>query len=117
MKLKPHHVAIGVGAVMALLFGGSGVSATLAQWHDDSAVQREVFGNIPSMWKAVFYIVVPTLVLYGPEDRVVPPSFPHRMTAACLEPTGPLVVPGAGHFLMWEAADTFNRITAAFCRP
>ena len=28
-----------------------------------------------------------------------------------------LVVPGAGHFLMWEAADTFNRITAAFCRP
>src|SRR5688572_23203987 len=50
---------------MALLFGGSGVTATLAQWHDDSAVQREVFGNIPSVWKAVFYILVPILVLYG----------------------------------------------------
>ena len=65
MKVKPHHVVIGVGVVMALLFGGSGVTATLSQWHDDSSVQREVFGNIPSMWKAVFYIVVPTLVLYG----------------------------------------------------
>src|SRR5688572_1606447 len=50
---------------MALLFGGSGVTATLAQWHDDSAVQREVFGNIPSVWKAVFYTLVPILVLYG----------------------------------------------------
>jgi Fe-S oxidoreductase/nitrate reductase gamma subunit len=50
---------------MALLFGGSGVTATLSQWHDDSAVQREVFGNIPSVWKAVFYVVVPVLVLYG----------------------------------------------------
>ena len=65
MKLKPHQVVIAVGAVMALMFGGSGVTATLAQWQDDSAVQREVFGNIPSVWKAIFYIVVPVLVLYG----------------------------------------------------
>jgi nitrate reductase gamma subunit len=65
VKLKPHQVAIAVGAVMAVLFGGSGVTATLAQWHDDSAVQREVFGNIPSVWIAVFYILVPILVLYG----------------------------------------------------
>ena len=37
----------------------------LAQWHDDSDVQREVFGNIPSVWKLVFYTVLPVLVLYG----------------------------------------------------
>lgn len=59
---------------------------------------------------------VPTLVLYGPEDHVVLPSFPHKMAAACLDCTGPLIVPDAGHFLQWEAADTFNKITAAFCR-
>jgi pimeloyl-ACP methyl ester carboxylesterase len=59
---------------------------------------------------------VPTLVLYGPEDHVVLPSFPHKMAAACLDCTGPLIVPDAGHFLQWEAAATFNKITAAFCR-
>jgi pimeloyl-ACP methyl ester carboxylesterase len=59
---------------------------------------------------------VPTLVLYGPEDHVVPASFPWKEAAACLDPTGPLIVPNAGHFLQWEAADTFNKITAAFCR-
>ena len=43
----------------------SGVTATIAQWHDDSDVQREVFGNIPSVWKLVFYTVLPVLILYG----------------------------------------------------
>ncbi len=59
---------------------------------------------------------VPTLVLYGPEDHVVLPSFPQKMAAACLDCTGPLIVPDSGHFLQWEAAATFNGITAAFCR-
>ncbi len=60
---------------------------------------------------------VPTLVLYGPEDHVVMPSFPWKAAAACIDATGPLFVPNAGHFLQWESADTFNKITAAFCRP
>ncbi len=59
---------------------------------------------------------VPTLVLYGPEDHVVLPSFPWKAAAACIDCTGPLFVPNAGHFLQWEAADTFNKITTAFCR-
>ena len=59
---------------------------------------------------------VPTLVLYGPEDHVVLPSFPWKAAAACLDCTGPLFVPNAGHFLQWEAAETFNKITTAFCR-
>jgi pimeloyl-ACP methyl ester carboxylesterase len=86
-----------------------------ASWgvYEQSAGRREMEA-VPCLFERT---PVPTLVLYGPEDRVVPPSFPLRMAAACIEPTGPLVVPGAGHFLMWEAADTFNRITAAFCRP
>ena len=28
-------------------------------------MQREVFGNIPSVWKLVFYTVLPVLILYG----------------------------------------------------
>jgi pimeloyl-ACP methyl ester carboxylesterase len=51
----------------------------------------------------------PTLVLYGPEDHVVPRTFPDRCRVAFTECVGPFVVPGAGHFLQWEAADVFNR--------
>ena len=65
MKLKPHQLWIAVGAVMATIILASGITASLAQWHDDANVQREVFGNIPSVWKLVFYTVFPILVLYG----------------------------------------------------
>ncbi|MFL6205478.1 MAG: heterodisulfide reductase-related iron-sulfur binding cluster [Acidimicrobiales bacterium] len=65
MKLKPHQVAVAVGAVLATVVIGSGITATLSQWHDDAEVQRPVFGNIPSVWKLVFYIVFAVLTLYG----------------------------------------------------
>ncbi len=57
---------------------------------------------------------IPTLVLYGPEDHVVPTSFPDRCAVAFDECVGPFVVPGAGHFLQWEAAAVFNRALAHF---
>jgi pimeloyl-ACP methyl ester carboxylesterase len=60
---------------------------------------------------------VPTLVLYGPEDHVIPQSFPAMSQAAFLDRTGPLIVPGAGHFLQWEAAETFNAALAGFLGP
>jgi pimeloyl-ACP methyl ester carboxylesterase len=47
---------------------------------------------------------LPTLVLYGPEDHVIPGDFPERC-----EVVGPFVVPRAGHFLQWERADLVNR--------
>ncbi len=65
MKLKPHQVAVAVGAVLATIVIGSGITATLAQWHDDAEVQREVFVNIPGSWKLVFYVVFGVLTLYG----------------------------------------------------
>ncbi|MCZ7527277.1 MAG: alpha/beta hydrolase [Acidimicrobiia bacterium] len=68
-------------------------------------------GNRP-LWDAprVFETnPVPTLVLYGPEDHVVPASFPQRCAVAFTECIGPFVVPGAGHFLQWEAAGILNR--------
>jgi Fe-S oxidoreductase/nitrate reductase gamma subunit len=64
-RVKPHHLAIALGALFATITLVSGITATLAQWHDDSEVQREVFGNIPGVWKLIFYTVFPVLILYG----------------------------------------------------
>lgn len=59
---------------------------------------------------------VPTLILYGPEDHVIPRDFPARMEVAFTERVGPFVVPGAGHFLQWERADLLNQTLVYFAR-
>jgi len=64
-KPKASQLVIGLGILVAVGTVASGIASTTLQWHDDSPVQREVFGNIPSAWKLVFYTVVPVLVLYG----------------------------------------------------
>ncbi len=58
---------------------------------------------------------VPTLLLYGPDDHVIPRDFPRRMAVACTERVGPFVVEGAGHFLQWEQADVLNQAIRYFC--
>jgi Fe-S oxidoreductase len=65
LRVRPSHVAVGVGIAFALLVVASGVVATVLQWHDDSSIQRVVFVNVPSAWKAVFYTVLPVLIVYG----------------------------------------------------
>jgi pimeloyl-ACP methyl ester carboxylesterase len=52
---------------------------------------------------------IPTLVLYGPDDHVVGDEFLARSEVAFPERIGPLVVPGAGHFLQWERAGVVNQ--------
>ena len=64
-RLKPHQLAIGLGLVFATITVVSGITATVFQFHDDSEIQREVFGNIPSWWKLAFYTVFPVLIVYG----------------------------------------------------
>jgi len=59
---------------------------------------------------------VPTLLLYGPEDPLVPASFMDRMAVAFPDHVGPFVVHGAGHFLQWERPDVLNSTVAAFFR-
>jgi pimeloyl-ACP methyl ester carboxylesterase len=58
----------------------------------------------------------PCLILYGPEDHVIPRDFPQRMEAAFPDRCGPFVVPGAGHFLMWEQAQLLNDALRWSCR-
>jgi pimeloyl-ACP methyl ester carboxylesterase len=55
-----------------------------------------------------------TLVLYGPEDHVIPADFPERCEVAFPEIVGPFVVRRAGHFLQWEKADVLNRALIYF---
>jgi pimeloyl-ACP methyl ester carboxylesterase len=57
----------------------------------------------------------PTLILYGPEDHVIPADFPERMEAAFPNRAGPFVVQGAGHFLQWERADILNGALRWLC--
>ncbi len=52
----------------------------------------------------------PTLILYGPDDHVVPRDFVKKCEIAFPNRTGPLVVPEAGHFLQWERADVLNAV-------
>jgi pimeloyl-ACP methyl ester carboxylesterase len=57
---------------------------------------------------------VPTLILYGPEDHVIPRDFPERSEVVFTERVGPLLVPRAGHFLQWERADLLNQCLIYF---
>jgi pimeloyl-ACP methyl ester carboxylesterase len=57
----------------------------------------------------------PTLILFGPEDHVIPSDFPQRMEAAFPNRAGPFVVAGAGHFLQWERADVLNGALRWLC--
>jgi pimeloyl-ACP methyl ester carboxylesterase len=52
---------------------------------------------------------VPTVVLYGTDDHVVPRVFPRECAVAFTDCIGPFHLPGVGHFVQWEAADVLNR--------
>ncbi len=55
-------------------------------------------------------IETPTLILYGPDDQVVPKDFAKRCEIAFPNRVGPLVVPECGHFIQWERADVLNEV-------
>jgi pimeloyl-ACP methyl ester carboxylesterase len=57
---------------------------------------------------------VPTLILYGPDDHVIPRDFPERCEVVFTERVGPLIAPRAGHFLQWERADLLNQALIYF---
>jgi pimeloyl-ACP methyl ester carboxylesterase len=58
---------------------------------------------------AVERLRTPTLVMVGERDRLTPPSHARRLERSLPEPTGLVVVPGAGHMLPVEAADEVIR--------
>jgi pimeloyl-ACP methyl ester carboxylesterase len=79
----------------------------------ESAVGNRPLTDVPRIFEPN---PIPTVVLYGPDDHVIPADFPDRMVEAFPEIVGPYVVPGAGHFLQWEAARVLNGTMAYFLR-
>jgi Fe-S oxidoreductase/nitrate reductase gamma subunit len=64
-RLKPHHLAIGLGIGIALFVVVSGVIPLITGWENENAIHREVFGNIPGPIKLVFYTAVPVFLAWG----------------------------------------------------
>lgn len=83
------------------------------------ALYESALGTIeasePPLW-ATRRSPVETLVLYGPEDHVIPRDFPERCEVAFPRRVGPFLVPRAGHFLQWERADALNGALVGFLR-
>ena len=81
------------------------------------AVYELTFGNRPLSDTPRLFETnpIPTVVLYGPEDHVVPDTHNAKCRVAFEECIGPFVVEGAGHFLQWEQAEVFNRTVRWFC--
>ena len=64
-RLKPHQLVIAIGIGMGIFIAASGVLPLITNWHNDNAVHREVFGNIPGPLKIAFYTVMPAMIVWG----------------------------------------------------
>jgi pimeloyl-ACP methyl ester carboxylesterase len=80
-----------------------------ASWAPYQMMHGRTMSEVPLMDA----VEIPTLVLYGPDDHVLGDDFLPRCELAFPNRIGPLVVPGAGHFLQWERADVFNAVMTA----
>jgi pimeloyl-ACP methyl ester carboxylesterase len=81
-----------------------------ASWAPYQLAYGRALSDVPLMSGPVD---VPTLLLYGPDDHVVGPDFLPAIEAAFPNRIGPLVIPGAGHFVQWERADIVNGLLSA----
>lgn len=64
-KMRPDRLLLGFWIGVALFTAASGLMATVTGWHGQSSISREVFGNIPSAVKAIFYTLVPMVLIYS----------------------------------------------------
>jgi Fe-S oxidoreductase/nitrate reductase gamma subunit len=64
-RLRPNQIAIVIGVAIALVVVLSGIASAVFKFHDDSPIQREVFGNVPGPVKLAFYTVLPVMFVYG----------------------------------------------------
>ncbi len=63
--VKASQLWLAVGLAIAAITALSGLAAFVFNFHDDSAIQREVFENIPGPLKLAFYTVIPVLLVWG----------------------------------------------------
>ena len=62
-RVRPSHIVIGIGVAAALFTAGSGIAAAFTGFESDSSITRAVFRNIPDSLKAVFYTVIPLVLV------------------------------------------------------
>src|SRR5262245_1390255 len=60
---KAHQVVLGLGIAFFFFVIASGILPAITGWHDNSAIQREVFGDVPTAMKVAFYAAVSTMLL------------------------------------------------------
>jgi Fe-S oxidoreductase/nitrate reductase gamma subunit len=65
VRPRPFHLVVWAGIVLAVVVVASGLAPILVDWHDDSDVTREVFGNVPGAWRLIFYSTLPVLFVYA----------------------------------------------------
>ncbi|MCH2186606.1 alpha/beta hydrolase [Myxococcota bacterium] len=82
-----------------------------ASWAPYQLAYGRPMSEVPLIMQPV---EVETLILYGPDDHVVPEDFAKRSEIAFPNRVGPLVVPECGHFLQWERADILNQLARIF---
>ncbi len=58
-------MAIWLGIGIAVFTVISGIVPQITDWHDDSAIHREVFGGVPGALQLAFYTVVPVVIVWG----------------------------------------------------
>jgi Fe-S oxidoreductase/nitrate reductase gamma subunit len=96
LRIKPHQLIVVVGVLVALGALASGILPRITEWHDDSPVSREVFGDIPDPVYWLFYGTVAVMLLAcavlismrvrnyergGPDDRRTTKKNVHRRLA------------------------------------
>jgi Fe-S oxidoreductase/nitrate reductase gamma subunit len=59
---KPHVAVLVVGVLVALGTVVSGIAPRVTEWHDESGIAREPFGNIPDAMYWAFYVVAATML-------------------------------------------------------
>ena len=64
-RISPHHLAIALGIGVAVFTVISGIVPLITDWHNDSPIHREVFGDVPGPLKVAFYTVIPVVIAWG----------------------------------------------------
>jgi Fe-S oxidoreductase/nitrate reductase gamma subunit len=63
--MRPRHLVIGLGIAIAVFTALSGIVPQITDWHEDSPIQREVFGDVPGALQLAFYTVIPLMLAWG----------------------------------------------------
>src|SRR6187397_2003958 len=64
-RIRPHHLAIGLGVGIAVFTLISGVLPLITVWHNENPHHRPVFINIPGPLKLAFYTIIPVMLAWG----------------------------------------------------